>query len=259
MNRGGQGGGAGIATPKAVAAAGGKEPKGVSFSASKPGSVPVLEGADKSGIETLEDSPEEEDGPGNIKRNKPAADQEAVDVGLGSTGSSTIAVEDRRTRKKKSSERDAPSQPEDLVHHHWGYSEPGAAIGLERDVRMDVEARRFVIARKHAVKVEDTDSPEDTFAKIVTVLDLQARDWGKPAQGFYWKPSLRYVIADGGQENYERVKSLLERAGISSTIEQGHDHGAVAEKPKPSSSTHSPAPATNPPKTSRRFFRGILK
>lgn len=209
-----------------------------------------------SGIEDL--SPNEEDSNSADGTKRPGT-AEQPDIGLGSSGKPSIPVEDHRRKQRKKSDRELPHEPEQLAGRHWGLSEPGAAIGLERELRIDVEPHRYVIGGKHAVTLVDTDSREDTFAKIVTVLDLQARDWGKPPQGFFWKPSLRYVIADGGDTNYERVHSLLERAGLSSTREYPHEHPVPTEatNPPPQTATVPPAPAA--PKPSRRLFRGILK
>jgi len=209
-----------------------------------------------SGIEDL--SPEDDDLNSAESENRPR-NADRPDIGLGSSGKPHIPVEDHRSKQRKKSDRELPGAPEQLAGRHWGLSDTGAAIGLEREVRVDVESNRYVIGKKHAVPLVETDSREDTFAKVVTVLDLQARDWGKPPQGFFWKPSLRYVIADGGDANYERVHSMLERAGLSSTREYPHEHPAEPEAASPPSQT-VPVPTAAPaPKPSRRIFRGILK
>lgn len=228
--------------------------------ASRPGTVPSTnETGPPSGIETLDKS-DNVDPAGVADPSQPGTNALA-DTGLGSAGNRTIPVEDRRGQKKKSTDRDKLTEPEQLVGRHWGLSEPGSAIGLEREVRIDVETRRYVLSKKHAVAIDESDSREDTFVKLVTVLDLQARDWGTPPQGFFWKPSLRYVIADGGDANYERVHSLLERAGLSSSREYADQQPpatvATPEPPKPPMTTLTPAPAE--PKPPRRFFRGILR
>ena len=183
-----------------------------------------------------------------------------VDTGLGSSGNRSIPVEDRRGQKRKSaSDRDVPAEPEQLANRHWGISEAGAVIGLERDLRVDVEATRFVIGKKHVVSIADGDSQEDTFVKMVTTLDQHAHDWGKPPQGFYWKPSLRYVIAEGGDANYERVHDMLQRAGLSSTRELASDrHDPENAKGTPEKPA-KPAVVPAEPKSTRRLFRGILR
>jgi len=180
-------------------------------------------------------------------------------IGLGSSGNRTIPVEDRRSRKTDA--RHGPMKPEDLVHRPWGIAEPGATIGLEREVRVDVHADKYVISRKQAIRIQPADTPEDSFAQIVGALDQQARDWGKPPQGFYWKPSLRYVIQEGGDPAHERVRSLIDRAGLSSTRESASE--ANAQEPVPAVPTPAPAvppaPAPAAPKPTRGLFRGIFR
>jgi hypothetical protein len=181
-----------------------------------------------------------------------------VDVGLGSSGNRSVPVEDQRTQKRRGKNQEFPSEPEQLASRHWGISEPGAAIGLERELRIDVEPKRYIIGKKHVVNIPDADSREDTFVKMVTAIDLHARDWGKPPQGFFWKPQLRYIIADGADANYVRVHQLLERAGLSSTREYPGENPQADAKPKPEKPTKA-AVAPADPKPSRRLFRGILR
>jgi hypothetical protein len=258
--RQGTGAGAGTSSGRFAVTAGGEpaDPS-QSGSASKPGTVPTAPGSPASnGIESLDDEDPQpsKDADGS---QQPGTNPQP-DIGLGSSGNRSVPVDDQRGRKRKSTDRDAPATPEELAHRHWGLSEPGAAIGLEREVRIDVEPKRYVIGKKHAVTVLDSDTREDTFAKLVSVLDLQARDWGKPPQGFFWKPSLRYIVADGGDANYERVHSMLERAGLSSSREFLAEHNSdTADKPKRPS---QPTPAVPTPPASKppfRLFRGFLR
>jgi hypothetical protein len=254
-SRGGSGTGGGSSRQMVTASSGG----GRQGTASKPGSVPRSPGSgDPSGIEQLEDDGEEE----GAEDGEPGGSKLRPDIGLGSSGKRSIPVEDRRSKNHKQSDRNAPTEPEQLASRHWGMSEPGAAIGLEREIRIDVEPNRYVIGKKHGVPLVDTDGREDTFVKVVSVIDLQAREWGKPPQGFFWKPSVRFVIADGGDANYERIHSYFERAGLSTSREYPHDHPPekieTAKAPAaPPTTTHTPAPAA--PKTTRRLFRGILR
>ena len=156
--------------------------------------------------------------------------------------------------------------PQQLASHHWGLSEPGASIGLERELRVDVEPERFVIAGKHAVTVSEIDSKDNIFDRMVTVLDLQARDWGKPPQGFFWKPSLRFVVVKGGDANYEKVRPLIEEAGLSSTREYAQEPSnpptiaTAPEKPAaPPTTVTKPQPAPVPAKPPRRSFWGFSR
>ena len=258
--RNGAGAGAGTSSGRFAVTAGGDsiEP-GQSNPVSKPGTVPATPGSrDPDGIEALDDSANE--GSSNEDGAQQPGTNVRPDIGLGSSGNRSIPVDDQRGRKRKSTDRDAPATPEALAHRHWGLADPGAAIGLEREVRIDIEPKRYVIGKKHAVAIGEGDTRDDTFAKIVTVLDLQARDWGKPPQGFFWKPSLRYVVADGGDANYERVHTLLERAGLSSTREFVDEHREESvDKPKTPIEPAPAVPAPAAPKPSRRFFWDLLR
>ncbi|MBS0203636.1 MAG: hypothetical protein JSS49_12095 [Planctomycetes bacterium] len=249
----GTGGQASSSSGTLAVTAGTRGVDGTPRAAARPGTVPSAESSDgSSGIETLEGT-EEKDSSSAKPSGQPGGT--GIDTGLGSSGNRSVPVDDRRGKKKKSTDRELPTEPEQLANRHWGISDYSAAIGLEREVRIDVEKNRYVVGKKHAVPLVDTDSSEDTFAKLVTVLDLQAHDWGKPPQGFFWKPSLKYVIADGGDANYERVHSLFERAGLTSTHEYPGEPPEIVPPKHVTPAPTAPAPAPKPP---RRFFRGIL-
>ena len=143
-----------------------------------------------------------------------------LDIGLGSSGPTAVPVIDRRTKKVGVNK---PLEPEMLSHKRWGLSAADAAIGLEREVRIDVEAKRLVVGGKHAISMGNAESKQETLERLVTVLDLQARDWGQPPQGFFWKPSLRFVVAKDGNPNYEQARALTERSGLSTSKEYAPD------------------------------------
>lgn len=254
---GGTGGGSGGG--RTLAMSGGQSPEAGKGRAAKPGSVPSDPSQDGGGDpDDAEDSEgmEDESAEEGSSENRRSGKGVRPNTGLSSSGNRSVPVEDLRTRKHKLTDKEVPFSPEQLVGRHWGISEPSAEIGLEREIRVDVDASRYLIGGKHIVGVVDTDSRDDTFAKVIAVLDLQAHDWGKPPPGIFWKPSLRFVIADGGDANYERIHSMLEKAGLSSSEEYPHDHPPKAEPPKTAPVT-APQPAA--PKPSRRLFRGILK
>ena len=171
-----------------------------------------------SGIERLTDENDADSASGAAV----GADRGAapLDIGLGSTGPTAVPVIDRRTKKAGVNK---PLEPEMLAHKRWGLSAADAAIGLEREVRIDVEAKRLVVGGKHAISMGNAESKQETWERLVTVLDLQARDWGQPPQGFFWKPSLRFVVAKDGNPNYEQARALTERSGLSTSKEYAPD------------------------------------
>ena len=151
-----------------------------------------------------------------------------LDIGLGSTGPMPVPVIDRRSKK---SALNKPIEPEMLSHKRWGLSAADAAIGLEREVRIDVESKRLVVGGKHAIHMGDGESKQETLERLVTVLDLQARDWGQPPQGFFWKPSLRFVVAKDGNPNYEQARALTEQSGLSTSKEYATETADKAVPP----------------------------
>ena len=188
------------------------------------------------GIERLAD----ESDPASATGTAVGADRGAkpLDIGLGSSGPTAVPVIDRRTKKVGVNK---PLEPEMLSHKRWGLSAADAAIGLEREVRIDVEAKRLVVGGKHAISMGNAESKQETLERLVTVLDLQARDWGQPPQGFFWKPSLRFVVAKDGNPNYEQARALTERSGLSTSKEYAPDS---ADK---TGTADKAAPATTPP------------
>ena len=174
-----------------------------------------------SGIERLTDEDDTGSAPGSAGGQ--AGGAAPLDIGLGSTGPTAVPVHDRRSKKGASNK---PLEPEQFTRKRWGLSAADAAIGLEREVSIDVESNRLVIAGKHAIRIGEGESKQEVFERLVTVLDLQARDWGRPPQGFYWTPSLRFVVADAGSSNYELAKTLAERAGLATSKEFATDRSA---------------------------------
>ena len=195
-----------------------------------------------SGIERLDVAGDSRSAPGPAGGQ--AGRESSLDTGLGSTGTPSIAVDDRRTKSKSTNNQ--AIEPEQFTRKRWGLSAPDAAIGLEREVSIDVESGRLVIAGKHAIRMGESESKQETFERLVTVLDLQARDWGQPPQGFFWKPSLRFVVAKDGNPNYEQARSLAERAGLTTSKEYATD---AAEK-----TGHTTTPPASKP---TRVIRGV--
>lgn len=193
------------------------------------------------GIERIADTAGTDSAPGAAGGQ--AGGATPLDIGLGSTGPTAVPVYDRRTKKSSTSK---PLEPEMLARKRWGLSAPDAAIGLEREIRINVEPNRLVIGGKHAIRMGEGESKQETFERLATVIDLQAREWGQPPQGFFWTPSLKFVVAEGGNPHYETARSLAERAGLVTSKEYAADN---PEKP-----TRTPAtPASAKP---ARTLRG---
>ncbi len=190
------------------------------------------------GIESLQIAEAVESTAANSGDNKTSRNTAATDIGLGSTGTPSIAVEDLRTKPR--STRSKPADPEHLRRKHWGLSAPDAVIGLEREVRIKVEANRLVVSDKHAIHIAPGESNQQTFERLIVVLDLQAREWGQPPRGFYWTPNLCFVVVKEGNSNFEGLHAITKRAGLGSSKEYATD-GKI-KYATPSAATRSNGP-----------------
>ena len=123
-------------------------------------------------------------------------------------------------KSKSSSEKDDKQiEPEMLAGRRWGYCEPGASIGFERDVSVEVFEEHFIIAEKYEIRIEDGQTKQEIFEEFVTSLDRYTREWGKPPQGFFWTPRLKFVVKPDANGRYEQINGLMTRAGLSTSHE----------------------------------------
>ena len=143
-----------------------------------------------------------------------------------------------------------------LSSHRWGISAPGASIGFERDVRVDVQEDRLVLAERHTVPIGQGESKQETLEQFAVALDASAREWGPPPQGFFWAPKLKFIVRPEGNGNYEQISGMMTRAGISSTHEFTKDSSSVVfgrdetSEPKP---VLKPVPKSAATSTGRRI------
>ena len=134
-----------------------------------------------------------------------------------------------------------------LAGRRWGYCEPGASIGFEREVRVDVSEDKLVIAEKHVIPVGQGETKQETFERFATALDTYSREWGRPPQGFYWTPRLKFVVKPEGNAPYEQVNAMMTRAGLATS----HDFAKSSETLKfgresPAATKPALKTATNP-------------
>lgn len=101
----------------------------------------------------------------------------------------------------------------------FGMSLPGASIGFEREIPVEVHGDRLIVAGKEAVAIADDTPTEELFERLVVALDRQVRTWGWPPQNFYWVPTVRFVVRPGGIDRYEGLLRPLQRIGITSNLE----------------------------------------
>ena len=140
-------------------------------------------------------------------------------------GSKLSAMSTTPNRQSKSSRDDANKklEPEMLAGRRWGFSEPGASIGFEREVRIDVSEDKLVIAEKYTVPIGADESKQEIFEKLATSLDRYSHEWGRPPQGFFWTPRLKFVVKPEANANYEQLNALMTRAGMATSHEFAKD------------------------------------
>lgn len=160
-------------------------------------------------------------------------------------------------RPKKSDEKpDQKFEPEMLKGRHWGYSEAGASIGFEREVRVDVLTDKLIMAEKYEIPIGGIESRQETFEQFVTALDKCSREWGRPPQGFFWTPRLKFVVKPESYTRYELINDLMTRSGISTSHEFANAAGPAVEFGREMPSPKPLPPATPPVKKNRRFSTG---
>ena len=143
-------------------------------------------------------------------------------------GSSTRAPHPgERPGKKNNDEADKPLEPEMLAGRRWGYCEPGASIGFEREVRVDVSEDKLMIAEKFAIPVGQGESRQETLELFATALDAYSHEWGRPPQGFFWAPRLKFIVKPEGNAHYEQVNAMMTRAGLSTSHEFSKQNDAI--------------------------------
>ena len=146
----------------------------------------------------------------------------------------------QRRGKRTPQDSNRALEPEMLSGRRWGHSAPDASIGFERDVRVDVQQDRILIAEKFEIPLGQ-DSLQQTYEQFIVTLDKYSREWGRPPQGFYWSPRLKFVVKPEATLHYEQINALMLKSGLSTTheftkdsntIEYGKDPQFVKLRPK---------------------------
>ena len=140
-----------------------------------------------------------------------------------------------------------------LSGRRWGFSEAGASIGFEREVRVDVSQDKLVIAEKYTVPIEPGDSKQDTFEQFATTLDRYSHEWGRPPQGFFWTPRLKFVVKPEANAHYEQLNAMMTRAGVGTSHEFAKDNAKVVF------GRESPSATKLPPKTASQPTTGGVR
>jgi hypothetical protein len=217
----------------------------------KPGSAGSTSDPEEGQVASDEESDAEGDGTGS-SRSRPGNSANSSRLSDNSSSSRRFSHDPRNsTRAARPGERpsknndasDKPLEPEMLAGRRWGYCEQGASIGFEREVRVDVSADKLVVAEKHVIPVGQGESKSETLERFAMALDMCSREWGRPPQGFFWAPKLKFVVKPEGNGHYEQVNAMMTRAGLATS----HEFSKAA-KPVEFGRT-APVPAKPVPKT----------
>ena len=130
-----------------------------------------------------------------------------------------VASLHRNRRPRKSKDEPTALEPEMIAGRRWGMSEPGASIGFEREVRVDVYPDRFVIADRFDISNNEGDSKQEVFEDFIKTLERHSREWGRPPTGFFWTPRLKFVVKPDANLQYEQINTLMNRSGLSTARE----------------------------------------
>ena len=156
---------------------------------------------------------------------------------------STRAARPGEKPSKSDEAADKPLEPEMLAGRRWGVCDVGASIGFEREVRVDVSSDKLVIAEKHVIPVEEGDSKTEILERFATALDLYSREWGRPPQGFFWAPRLKFVVKPEGNGRYEQINAMMTRAGLATSHEFAKNSNSI-QFGRVTPATTKPSPKT---------------
>lgn len=114
----------------------------------------------------------------------------------------------------------SPKLPyEKLQRRKWGPHDPGASIGVEKPIEIRVDAERMIVGGTTVIRLRPDASRNEIFDQLLATLDQNSRAWEAPGPGFFWVPSLRFVISPGGNVMYERIAPLVTKSGLSNSRE----------------------------------------
>lgn len=106
-----------------------------------------------------------------------------------------------------------------LQHRRWGQFEDGANIGLEKPITIFVDADQIIVAEQLIIPIHPGATRNELFDMLLSAIDENAATWGRAASGFFWVPSLRFVISPGGNQIYHRLSPLVTRSGLRADAE----------------------------------------
>ncbi len=195
-----------------------KEPAG-SPSTGKPTTRPAVETADAPATSEGNRENPTETPPRIIPRPRPTPTRPAgTSSGRPRPSGSPPDTEQRLARgPRRGNGQEIPY--EQLQRRRWGLFEEGANIGVEKSVTIRVDAEQMVVANQLIIPIHPGATRNDLFDHLLSAVDEHASSWGPAAAGFFWIPSLKFVISPGGNQIYDRLAPLVTRSGLRADAE----------------------------------------
>lgn len=107
----------------------------------------------------------------------------------------------------------------DVDDPQWGLRTPGSSIGIERDVTICIDAGAVRVGDEKPLRVTQGVSREELQEALAKSLDAHVRGWGRPPNSFFWLPNIKFEVAPGGHQSYERLLELVEGWHLRSNVE----------------------------------------
>ncbi len=112
----------------------------------------------------------------------------------------------------------------------WGFGNGRSGIGLERRVTVYIESYRVVVGDK-ILPADDSHFVSEHLADdAVFSAQQQVQSWGNAPRGFYWIPSIRFMVSPGGNKHYERLRPAFEQSGIPTSVKFRLEASQSAQK-----------------------------
>ncbi|MFN0199205.1 MAG: hypothetical protein ACKVT0_20845 [Planctomycetaceae bacterium] len=127
----------------------------------------------------------------------------------------------------------------DIDTRRWGTPTPGATIGFERDLVIEVFDDRAVVGPRGEVRAGEGGLARHEFKEaVINSIDQVVRSWPEPPPGFYWVPKVHFHVSKEGSGTYEQLQNELRNLGLSCDVTHISDHSAQRNtQPNASSAT----------------------
>lgn len=107
----------------------------------------------------------------------------------------------------------------DVNDPQWGLRSPGSSIGLERDVTIRIDAEAVRVGNESPLHVTPGVSREELQRDLAESLDAHVRGWGRPPNSFFWLPNVKFEVAPGGHQSYQRLHDLIDDWDLRSNVD----------------------------------------